>query len=135
MRCSIKSFYPYILEKARFSSVWCTVKMIFPTSQMPSQSKFSQINHITRTNQIMLSNTIYLTTTVEELSQLSLEFKIYFESRKIMSLLAKRGNPSAFRRSEVIWLSKFKLDEIGLLPGIQNEKFSYYFNKIRLISL
>ena len=31
--------------------------MIFPTSQMPSQSKFSQINHITRTNQIMLSNT------------------------------------------------------------------------------
>ena len=24
---------------------------------MPSQSKFSQINHITRTNQIMLSNT------------------------------------------------------------------------------
>ena len=57
MRCSIKSFYPYILEKARFGSVWCTVKMIFPTSQMPSQSKFSQINHITRTNQIMLSNT------------------------------------------------------------------------------
>ena len=55
MRCSIKSFYPYILEKARFGSVWCTVKMIFPTSQMPSQSKFSQINHITRTNQIMLS--------------------------------------------------------------------------------
>ena len=60
MRCSIKSFYPYILEKARFVSVWCTVKMIFPTSQMPSQSKFSQINHITRTNQIMLSNTIIL---------------------------------------------------------------------------
>ena len=58
MRCSIKSFYPYILEKARFGSVWCTVKMIFPTSQMPSQSKFSQINHITRTNQIMLSNTL-----------------------------------------------------------------------------
>ena len=57
MRCSIKSFYPYILEKARFGSVWCTVKMIFQTSQMPSQSKFSQINHITRTNQIMLSNT------------------------------------------------------------------------------
>ena len=71
----------------------------------------------------------YLTTTVEELSQLSLEFKIHFESRKIMSLLAKRGNLSAFRRSEVIWLSKFKLDEIGLLLDFQNEKFFYCFNK------
>ena len=54
-----------------------------------------------------------------------MKFKVQFESRKIMSLRTKIGNPSAFHLSEVKCLSKFKLDEIGLLLDIKNKNYCH----------